>query len=62
MHMMARDGIEWQDVEVVGDRRGKPVVRLYGRAAERARALALDEWAISLTHTRDSAIAMVAAH
>ena len=61
MRMMARDGIEWQDVEVIGDRRGKPVVRLYGRAAARAAALGLVEWAISLSHTRDSATAMVVA-
>jgi holo-[acyl-carrier protein] synthase len=61
MRMMARDGIEWQDVEVIGDRRGKPVVRLYGRAAARAAELGLAEWAISLSHTRDSAAAMVAA-
>lgn len=61
MRMMARDGIEWRDVEVIGDRRGKPVVRLYGRAAERATEMGLAEWAISLSHTRDSAIAMVVA-
>ena len=61
MRMMARDGIEWKDVEVIGDRRGKPIVRLYGRAAERAAELGLAEWAISLSHTRDSAIAMVVA-
>ena len=61
MRMMARDGIEWKDVEVIGDRRGKPMVRLYGRAAARAEELGLVEWAISLSHTRDNAIAMVVA-
>lgn len=61
MRMMARDGIEWQDVEVIGDGRGKPVVRLFGRAADRALELGLAEWAISLSHTRDSAFAMVVA-
>jgi holo-[acyl-carrier protein] synthase len=61
MRMMARDGIEWKDVEVIGDRRGKPVVRLFGRAAVRAAELGLSEWAISLSHTRDSAAAMVVA-
>jgi holo-[acyl-carrier protein] synthase len=61
MRMMARDGIEWQDVEVIGDRRGKPFVHLYGRAQARAAELGLTEWAISLSHTRDSATAMVVA-
>jgi len=61
VRMIARDGIHWQDVEVVGDPRGKPLVRLYGRAAERAAELGLTEWAISLSHTREHAIAFVVA-
>ncbi|RLC54791.1 MAG: holo-[acyl-carrier-protein] synthase [Chloroflexota bacterium] len=61
VRMMARDGIHWQDVEVIGDVRGKPHVRLYGRAAERAGELGLTEWAISLSHTREHAIAFVVA-
>ena len=61
MRMLAREGIQWRDVEVVGDTRGKPIVRLHGRAAERAGQLGLDEWSISLSHTRENAIAMVVA-
>jgi holo-[acyl-carrier protein] synthase len=61
MRVLARDGIHWQDVEVIGDRRGKPFVRLSGRAAERAEELELTEWAVSLSHTREHAIAFVVA-
>ena len=61
VRMMARDGINWRDVEVTGDPRGKPLVRLYGRAAERASELGLTEWAVSLSHTREHAIAFVVA-
>jgi holo-[acyl-carrier protein] synthase len=61
VRMLARDGIHWRDVEVVGDRRGKPCVRLYGRAARRAETLGLTEWAISLSHTREHAVAFVVA-
>ena len=61
VRMIARDGINWRDVEVVGDPRGKPLVRLYGRAAERASELGLTEWAVSLSHTREHAIAFVVA-
>jgi holo-[acyl-carrier protein] synthase len=61
MRMIARDGIDWRDVEVIGDRRGKPLVHLYGRAAERANVLGLTEWAISLSHTQEHAIAFVVA-
>jgi holo-[acyl-carrier protein] synthase len=61
VRMMARDGVHWQDVEVIGDRRGKPLVRLSGRAAVRADELGLAEWAVSLSHTREHAIAFVVA-
>ncbi|MFW6136032.1 MAG: holo-ACP synthase [Chloroflexota bacterium] len=61
MRMIARDGIGWQEAEIVGDHRGKPVVRLHGRAAERAEELGLGEWAVSLSHTQEHAIAFVVA-
>jgi holo-[acyl-carrier protein] synthase len=61
MRMMSRDGIDWRDAEIVGDMRGKPLVRLHGRAAERAEKLGLTEWAVSLSHTREYAVAFVAA-
>lgn len=61
VRVLSREGIHWRDVEVVGDHRGKPLVRLFGRAAERAEELGLTEWAISLSHTREHAIAFVVA-
>ena len=61
VRMIARDGIHWQDVEVIGDARGKPLIRLYGRAAERAGELGLVDWTVSLSHTRENAIAVVIA-
>jgi holo-[acyl-carrier protein] synthase len=56
-----RAGIRWHDAEVLSDPLGKPEVHLYGRAAERAAQLGLNHWAISLSHSEDNAIAMVAA-
>ena len=61
VRMMSRDGINWRDAEIIGDMRGKPIVRLHGRAAERAEELGLTEWAVSLSHTREHAIAFVVA-
>lgn len=61
MRMMARDGIRWREAEIVGDHRGKPVLRLHGRAAERADELGLTEWAVSLSHTEEHALAFVVA-
>ena len=61
VRMLAPDGINWRDVEVIGDLRGKPVIHLTGRAAERAAELGIGEWAVSLSHSRENAIAVVVA-
>jgi holo-[acyl-carrier protein] synthase len=53
--------IMWREIEVLPDRRGKPLVFLHGAAKERAAALGLNTWAISLTHSRNMACAMVVA-
>ena len=54
-------GVSWNEMEVLADRRGKPLVRLHGKALARAGELGLGEWAISLSHTDDHAVAMVVA-
>jgi holo-[acyl-carrier protein] synthase len=61
LRIMAHDGIHWRDVETLPDARGKPTLRLHGRAAARAAALGLSEWSISLSHGRDVAVAFVVA-
>jgi holo-[acyl-carrier protein] synthase len=52
-------GVGWRDIEVLPDRRGKPLVYLSGRAAERAAQIGLQALDVSLTHERDFAIASV---
>ncbi len=52
-------GVGWRDIEVLPNRRGKPLVYLYGRAKERAERIGLRALDISLTHERDFAIASV---
>jgi holo-[acyl-carrier protein] synthase len=61
MRLMAREGIRWHEAEIVGDHRGKPLIRLHGRAAERAEELGLTEWTVSLSHGREHAVAFVVA-
>jgi holo-[acyl-carrier protein] synthase len=61
VRMMAREGIDWRDAEIVGDHLGKPQIQLHGRAAQRAQALNLTDWEVSLSHTRELAIAFVVA-
>jgi holo-[acyl-carrier protein] synthase len=52
-------GVSWREMEILADMRGKPLVRLHGCAAERAARLGLTEFAISLSHSRDYAVAFV---
>jgi holo-[acyl-carrier protein] synthase len=61
MRILARDGIHWLEAEIVGDMRGKPMVRLHGAAALRANDLGLKEWTVSLSHEREYAVAFVVA-
>ncbi len=53
--------VGWTEIEVLEDERRAPTLRLSGRAAALARELGLTEWAISLSHTDELAIAFVVA-
>ncbi len=52
-------GVGWRDIEVLPNRRGKPLVYLYGRAEQRARAIGLRSLDVTLTHDGGIAIAFV---
>lgn len=52
-------GVGWRDIEVLPNRRGKPLVFLYGRGAARAEAIHLRGLEVSMTHIKDLAIASV---
>ncbi len=54
-----RRGVGWHEVEILSDSSGKPVVYLHGRAQNRAKRLKLKGLAVSLSHSRDYAIASV---
>lgn len=54
-------GIGWTDVEVVRAETGKPALRVTGRAAEIADDIGIVRWHVSLTHTKDHAVASVIA-
>lgn len=51
-------GIGWREIEVVRDERGRPSVRLTGRAATRLSLIGASQVLLSLTHTDDIAGAM----
>jgi holo-[acyl-carrier protein] synthase len=54
-------GVGWRDIEVLPDRRGKPLIYLHGRAADRARAIGMGQPEVSLTHSHTHSIAIVVA-
>lgn len=51
--------ITWRDVEVVSDSRGIPSIKLHGTAHRRARELGVARIHVSLTHTLETAGAVV---
>lgn len=54
-------GLNWVDIEVVNNDLGRPEVRLYGAALELARQLGIYEIKISISHSRDLAVAFALA-
>lgn len=52
-------GVGWKDIETLPNRRGKPLVFLYNRGAARAKQIELRGLEISLTHSKEYAIASV---
>jgi len=53
-------GISWKEIEILSDPGGKPLVHLYGKAQNQAGSLGLNNLAISLSHSKEYAIACVA--
>lgn len=52
-------GLTWRDMEILSNRRGKPILVLHGGAAARAELLGLVHFDVSLTHSRTLALAFV---
>lgn len=54
-----RDGLAFHDIEVIDDERGKPRVRVRGKVKEAFERHHIKQALISLSHSRDSAIAVI---
>ena len=52
-------GIGWKDIEILSEPSGKPSVHFHGKAQNQANSLGLNRLAISLSHSREYAIAFV---
>jgi len=53
--------VTWREVETLSKRSGEPYLVLHGRAQMIAKFLGLSTWAVSLSHSRENAIAVVVA-
>jgi len=58
---LSAGGIGWREVEVLADPWGRPLLHLSGRAATLAEEQGWRRWAISLSHERQVAVALVVA-
>ena len=54
-------GVGWREIEILPDRRGKPLVYLHGRAADRAKLIGMGQAEVSMTHSGLLALAFVVA-
>ena len=54
-----RRGVTWHDVEVGREPGGRPTIIFHGKAKEFAAKLGMKRAALSLTHTKDEAMAQV---
>jgi holo-[acyl-carrier protein] synthase len=51
-------GARLKEIEILADDKGKPLVNLYGEAQSQAKALGLAKFAVSLSHSKEYAIAI----
>ena len=54
-----KKGINWLEIETLSYPSGKPLINLYGRAQSQANELGLKEIAVSLSHSKEYAVATV---
>jgi holo-[acyl-carrier protein] synthase len=52
-------GISWQDIEILAEGSGKPLVNLTGKAKFQADTSAISRISLSLSHSKDYAVAFV---
>jgi holo-[acyl-carrier protein] synthase len=54
-------GLGWREIEILPNKRGKPMIYLHGKAARRGEEIGLLHADISLTHISELALAFVVA-
>ena len=54
--------VSWQEVAIRYEDTGRPLPELTGKAKAAEKALGIVEWSVSISHTRNSAVAMAVAY
>lgn len=52
-------GIGWREIEILANTEGAPFVQLYGKARDKAKDIGLSCFSVSLSHSKQYAVAMV---
>ena len=52
-------GVGWREIEISSERSGKPLVQLYGKARDKAVSLGMGTLSISLSDSKEYAVAVV---
>jgi holo-[acyl-carrier protein] synthase len=50
--------VHWQDIEILDGKYGEPILNLYGNAVKIAERLGLETWSVSISHSRNHAVAV----
>jgi holo-[acyl-carrier protein] synthase len=53
--------VSWKEIEIRRGEQGQPVLKLHGNACQIAEEQGLETWSISISHTREHAVAVVVA-
>jgi holo-[acyl-carrier protein] synthase len=52
-------GVHWRDIEILTNGDGAPLIRLHGRAHERSKEIGIAEFCVTISHSREYAVAFV---
>jgi holo-[acyl-carrier protein] synthase len=53
--------VSWQEIEILRGPQGEPVLELHGAALRISQETGLETWSVSISHSRDQAVAVAVA-
>jgi holo-[acyl-carrier protein] synthase len=55
-------GVSWKEIEILTNGDGAPLIKLHGHALERSKEIGIAHFSISMSHSREHAVAFVIGH